>query len=299
MPKRHKCCPFISQTWIALAFLLGCAFFMAMLQLYVDSLPDYPMQPLQDVGFSIIPYIGDEYRIIADIMVLVAIVVFLAMAPFFLVTPQLAVRRWFLLLGSLFLLRGLVLVGDRYPRVPYKFDKYQPSNPIVGALAIMAGVHSTATDFMYSGHTVNFTLAASFVARYTYYGVFSFFFSVYCVLGVLALIATREHYTTDVVVAFIIAKLAFWVYHLFLDAMYKRFWVSGVELEDTGDVHLTMPVALVDATGQRLELDKHMVADEMFGRGTMNDRQVSVLRMDPYDSMRSELYQKIKWLDAN
>ena len=300
MSKRHKCCPFVRQSWIALAFLLLAIFFMAMLQLYVDSLPDYPVeaQPLQDLGFEIIPFVGDSYRIVADIMVLVVIVSFLVLTPFFLATPQLVVRRWLILLGALYMLRGLVLVDDRYPRVPYKLEKYQPENPLLGALSVIAGVHSTATDFMFSGHTVNFVLAASFVSRYTYYGLFSFFFWTLSVVGMLALIATREHYTTDVVVAFVITKLAFWCYHLFFDSVYKRFWVSGLQLTDTGDVHLTMPVSLVDANGVQMEVKKRMVGREMLATGIMNGRPVDVLQLDPFDDMRYDAFRAVRWLDA-
>jgi hypothetical protein len=301
MSKRHKCCPFIFQSWLALAYFLICTFFMTMLQLYVDSLPDYSVsvEPLQDLGFMIIPFIGDSMRLIADVMVLIAIVTFLTIAIFMLKYPQLIIRRWLILLGTLFLLRGLVLVCDRYPRVPYKADKYQPSNPIVGALSILAGIHSTSTDFMYSGHTVNFVLAASFISRYTYYGIFSFFFWIYCVLGMLALIATQEHYLTDVITGYVITKLAFWCYHLFFDGIYKRFWVSGVEITDTGDVHLVFPIIMTDAMGSTMEINKKMISDEMIGNGRVSHtgQTVKILRMDPVNEMRYEAYKTIKWLD--
>jgi hypothetical protein len=277
-------------------------FFMAMLQLYPDSLPDYPAacQTLDDLGFSVIPQITAGWSVLADVMVLVTIALFLLITPFLLETPQLVVRRWFLLLGSLYLFRGLTVILTRYPRLPYALDKYQPGNPIVGALSIMIGAKSTATDIMFSGHTVNFTLAASFVSRYTWYGMFSFVFWVYNVLGMLALIATREHYTSDVAVAFIITKLAFWAYHLFFDSLYKRFWVPGLELRDTGDVHLMLPAELVDAAGERVPIEKYMIPDKQIFTGTerRSGRAVEVVRFDPADSMRYEIFKYIRWLDG-
>lgn len=301
MSRKHRCCPFVKQSWIGLGFLILAIFFMAMLQLYPDSIPDYPeaCQSLNDFGFNIIPQLNNEFSVAADVMVIVAIASFLVLTPFVLSNPQLVIRRWFFLLGSLYLFRGLVVIATRYPRLPFKMDKFLPSNPIVGALSILIGAKTTATDIMYSGHTVNFVLTASFVSRYTYYGVFSFFFWIFSVMGMLTLIATREHYTADVLVAFIVSKLAFWCYHLFFDSLYKRFWVSGLELTNTGDVHLTFPIELKDAHGQGLEIEKYMLSDDVIKPGVIREtgQVVEVLRMDPFNGMRSTVYNFLRWLD--
>ena len=152
---------------------------------------------------------------------------------------------------------------------------------------------------MYSGHTVNFVLAASFISRYTYYGIFSFFFWIYCAFGMIALVATKEHYLTDVFIGFVITKLAFWCYHLFFDGIYKRFWVSGVEINDTGDVHLVFPITMTDAKGAKLEINKEMIPDAMIGKGRIKQTGeiVKILRMDPVDEMRYGVFKSVKWLD--
>jgi len=274
---------------------------MAMLQLYPDSLPDYPpeCQSLYDLGFTVLPQLADSYSVLADVLVLVTIGSFILITIFLLPNPQLIIRRWLFLLASLYLLRGVMVVLTRYPRLPFKMDKFTPSNPIQGAFLIMIGSAKTATDIMYSGHTVNFVLAGSFISRYTGYGVFSFFFWGLSLTGVLALIATREHYSTDVLVAFIITKLSFWVYHLFFDSLYMRFWVSGFTLKDTGPVKLILPAKIVGSYGQEMEIEKEMVSDFAVTEALMarRKRDVKIINFMPVETMRYQLYRMLKWLD--
>jgi len=300
--KRHKCCPFVRQTWIALAFLLTAIFFMAILQLYPDSLHDYPAecQNLTDIGFIIIPQLSDSWTSIADIWVLSTIGVFvLILIPWVLETPQLVARRWMFLLGILYLLRGITVIDTRYPRLPFKGSNFWPNNPIVGAFAIMIGAHSTATDMVFSGHTVSFILIGSFVSRYTNYGWLSYFVWISNILGIIALLAIREHYTTDIIVAIIITKLAFWVYHLFFDSLYKRFWVSGITIEHTGKLDLVLPAQIQDSIGQTLELDKTVLSSSVVENAvlTKNGKSVQVVRFDPFNGARYQLYKVLKWLD--
>ena len=130
--RKHKCCNCAAQTAYAIMFLLTSIFFMAMLQLYPDSLPDFPGEnvTLPDTGFKIIPQLSDEYTHTADIWILVTIVVFLLMLTFTRIMdfPQLALRRWLILLAFLYMLRGLTIICTRYPRLPFAIEKYHPSN---------------------------------------------------------------------------------------------------------------------------------------------------------------------------
>jgi len=298
---KHKCCPFIRQTWIALAFLIVAAFFMALLQLYPDSIDDTPALnvTLPDIGFKIIPQLADDFSAVADIWVGVTVVVFLLITVFILKNPQLVIRRWLFLMAILYSLRGLTVIATRYPRLPFKGERYLPSDPIVGALSIIAGVHSTATDMMFSGHTINFILTASFVSRYTNYSVLSYFFWLSNIFGILALIAVREHYTADIVIAIIIAKLAFWVYHLFFDTLYKRFWVSGIDLENIGNINLVLPAKIQDSAGQTINIDGYIVSHMMMKTAINlnNGKPITYISFDPFNGFRYQLYKVLKWLD--
>jgi len=287
---------------MAFGLLLAGVFLMAILQLYPDSIPTYPpeCQSLSDIGFSIIPQIDDYMSLLADILVLVTLVSFLLLTPFALETPQLVIRRWLTLLAIMYTFRGVTVIATRYPRLPYKGNAYQPSNPLLGALLIMTGAHSTAMDIMFSGHTVNFVLAASFVSRYTRYGIFSMLYWLLAVTGMLALVATREHYTADVLVGFLLTKLAFWCYHLFFDSLYHRFWVSGLHIRDTGPGAIMLPAELRGADGASLEVDTEMVNPRQVRVG-MDERKghyVNFVNLQPVPAMRREIYRWFSWYDA-
>jgi hypothetical protein len=274
---------------------------MALMQLYQDSIPDYTGNcTIVDLGFQIVPQLNDKWSAAADIWVFSMIGVFLfILIPFVLETPQLALRRWLYLLGVLYIMRGLVLIDTRYPRLPFKIDKYEPSNPIVGALAILVGAKTTGRDILFSGHTVNFFLIGSFTSRYTRYSILSYFIWAASLLGCLALLATREHYLADIVVAAIITKLAFWVYHFFFDSLYKRFWSPGIVLEGLETRHVTLPAVLEDSRGQMVTIDEHVPTSLVHYGFKKNGGLTRVLMTDPAVIGRERsFYRALKWLDS-
>ncbi len=205
---------------------------MSFIQLYNDSLPDYPAdcQPLQDFGFKVIPFTpelnwNDSFvgGSIADIHVMLTIVLFLSFILFLLDDKQLVLRRWLWIMSIMFLFRTLVTPDTRYPALPFDLARYRPENWYYGATLIVAGVHKTSTDMLFSGHTSNWIIAASMFARYSNYSVLSWIFWVWCIIGIFLLLAVREHYLADVVLAVIIAKLVFLSYHLLFDSKYWRY----------------------------------------------------------------------------
>lgn len=206
---------------------------MSFIQLYNDSLPDYPADcsPLQDFGFKVIPFtpelnwndsvVGGS---IADIHVIVSIFLFLVCITFLLDNKQLVLRRWLWIMSIMFFLRTLVTPDTRYPALPFDLARYRPDNWLWGAMLIVAGLHKTATDMLFSGHTSNWIIAASMLSRYSNYSVLSWWFWVWTILGIISLLAVREHYLADVVTAIIVSKLVFWVYHFFFDSHYWQYF---------------------------------------------------------------------------
>lgn len=198
-----------------------------MAQQYPDSQPEYPeeCQTLSDLGFDIIPFIGvtwlsesgSDLNSVADIWIVTSIVITVLLFLFVFPYPQLLFRRFLICYGSVFALRALTVMATVYPRLPFKSENFVSSNPLWGAFLILAGARTTARDMMFSGHTSGFILCASFVSHYTSSRLFAIIFWVYNVLGALSLIAVREHYTADVLVAVIISRLIFFLYHVVIE----------------------------------------------------------------------------------
>ena len=76
---------------------------------------------------------------------------------------------------------------------------------------------STCGDYMFSGHTVLLLITVQAIDRYggslRWGHTFSLIMWVNTVLGLVAIIATRLHYTIDVIVAFILTVGLFRSYH--------------------------------------------------------------------------------------
>jgi len=238
---------------------------MAMVQLYGDSLPNYNAvcRPLQDLGFKIIPQLGldwgggdTDYSNVADIWILVAYVSFFLIVLFLIHNPLLVTRRFFWVMTGNFVLRTLVVGVTRYPRLPFALGNYHPTNFLWGAILVVAGARTTATDIMFSGHTLGFITCASFVSRYMKHSLFSVFYWLFCAIGILSLLAVREHYTADVIVSLFIARLMFSNYHLFLDSEYIRFWKPGLELITIeAPAKITLPATIKDGVGNTFRIE--------------------------------------------
>lgn len=248
------------RTWMVLAGWFLSAFIMVWAQLAADAYPDYPpvCRPLQDIGFDVIPSIDvimndttHYWDALADPWILGGFIIAAITLGFFVSNRGRAFRSLFAIWAVIYFFRTLTLWVTASPRLT-PAEPFRPDNPLYGALLFMGGVRATAKDFMFSGHAATFTLFANTVARYTNYSWFSLLYWIYCILGILVVISTRQHYTVDVVVGVIIAQLTFWVYHLLFDREYTKWWHPHITIETNKPVQLQYPLTLTDATGKKL-----------------------------------------------
>lgn len=242
---------------------------MMFMQLYSDSIPDYPGEcgTLIDFGFKVFPYFSN-ISWLADVWVVVSIAIFI----FFALLQRkggLVLRRFFWLLSIIFLFRALIVPVTRYPGLPINTNRYRPDNWLAGAILVLVGVHQTATDMLFSGHTANWVLTASMISRYSNYSWYAVVFWIFNLCGIISLLFLREHYLSDILTGFIITKLVFWCYHLFFDSEYMRFWVPGLQLVvPSGD-----PV-------------------------TINGKKVDTFRPKKNTAFYTKLYLWLQWLDG-
>merc|ERR1712013_328373 len=89
-------------------------------------------------------------------------------------------------------------------------------NVLFEALLVLFRVRATNTDVFYSGHSVMITLCAltldSYCARRGVVAVFS----AWSVAALYVIVATRFHYSIDVIVAAVLTVLAWKLYHVAL-----------------------------------------------------------------------------------
>jgi hypothetical protein len=131
----------------------------------------------------------------------------------------------------IWLMRAFLLPSTRYPGLPDYTARYTPDNWFAGALLIIAGVHQTSTDLLFSGHTAHWVITACLLNRYSKYHPAAVFYWLFNIGGILALLSLHEHYLTDVLAGIYISLLVFWAYHLFFDSFYRQYWDPRVEVK--------------------------------------------------------------------
>lgn len=286
-----------SQTWIVISGFLIVLFIQNISQQYPDSVANYPevCQNLHDVGFKLIPYIGMNWNDIADIWIVVSLVI-AAILFFTFDRTQLIFRRFFITYSSIFLLRAITVFVTVYPRLPYETSAnfHAPGGSFLwGSLLILSGVRTTAKDMMFSGHTAGFILSASYVGRYSSNIFLKVIYWVFNILGTISLIAAREHYSADIVVAIIVTRFVFANYHLWLDSEYPRFWNPGIMIETQRPIQIVYPMHLQDSTQRRFNVEPNLVVTR-----TTTGKKSIILNTWQYTSWaRYRWYRFWKWLD--
>lgn len=195
-----------------------------MVQLHGDSL-----STAWDLGHAVLPQIyawetTTFFASITDIWIVVSYAIFIAYCFWF--HPAMVKRRFVMCLTIVYFLRIFTLLATRYPILPGIVNtRYEAPNIFFSAFLIIAGVRTTQTDYMFSGHTALWTLMTLFVWHYTSHKwTWGLFFALYNLAGVFLLLAIRMHYTADVLVGFYLSSSIFLIYHLLLQLEVKN-WI--------------------------------------------------------------------------
>ena len=188
---------------------------------------------------------------------------------------QFWLRRWFTLWTYGYALRATVVGLTLYYPPEFKdHTGFVSSNPFVGALLLAVQVKSSLTDLMFSGHTTTWVLSARFVYYHSVSNVFRMLYVVGAVIGPILLVAVREHYSADVVVAVIIAWLLFEVHYLWIDRHYRDRWLPVWQVEVQEPMRIVYPLSVTDAEGRVWVIGKERAGEvELVGSGVTPERK--------------------------
>jgi len=168
---------------------------------------------LPDLGFEIIPVMDKQQTTIPNSMLLVGLLggVLRCVLHDKGIT---IIRRFLVIHGTTALIRCICLVATSYPDPNRLCIGYQA--PDTAALfwqeTIIHTGFLTCGDLMFSGHTLVYILIAMLWQKYCgkYEKIFVWLLMLF---ACFSLVATRMHYTDDVLIAFYIAVTAWWFYH--------------------------------------------------------------------------------------
>lgn len=100
----------------------------------------------------------------------------------------------FLIMGFVQIFRCLCSLSTVLPPLKNYADKYR-----------LGGLNGTGTEYIFSGHASYSALGAIYLYTKGFVGLFSLI--IYNIISQLAIIVTRNHYTVDIVLAWIIVPL--------------------------------------------------------------------------------------------
>lgn len=189
------------------------AFVMAFVHQLSDELAPFSCDKF-DSMFYLLPDLS-QYGIVIDMMA--------NLAPFFMCVliiffgsgdPGVALRRWFFLMASLYVMRAMCLIGTMEPGLPKSDLRFNiGGNKLIGALKIVTLTSHSYTDLMFSGHTCSLILAfILFLESGQVDRRVIIVFAMYLVVGIIGLGFCRLHYTNDCVVATFLTLLLYRCY---------------------------------------------------------------------------------------
>lgn len=255
--------------YAAIYFLVGIAF-MVVVQVWTDQVPTDPTGfSLWDLGFYIFP--NDLPHWGADIAVYIlfafAIVRLALISLPDKQSPAEIGIRFLWLWGTVYYLRGCTIGVTRFPRLlPEENPMAVPDGLMLGLWGLITGDRSTQSDFMFSGHTATMTLLGHFVSYYTFRHAFSRLYWVLVLCGYWAILASRIHYTADILVAIIIATLLFYLFHVIVDPDFFTGWRSALVVSFPPDIELGLPLKIVDSNGKEYNVAQLTYHGDVLGR---------------------------------
>lgn len=268
-PNRYDCFGIEGRTWYVLARFVVAVFLMSLAQIWTDSQPrpDPATCRVSDTLFMIIPNLprmtdGRFPAHIADLWIGGQLAVFFVWLYLDAPNRQLWVRRWVTLWTYAYGLRALI-VGATHYLPPFFKDHaaYIPENVLYGAILITLQLRASLADLMYSGHTVTWVMSALFVWRYSSVAVFAYLYAAAAVVGPILLIAVREHYSADVLVAAAFGGFIFAFFHLWYVRNYRERWIRVWEVEVAQPTRIVYPVSVEMADGTRMVIGADRAGD--------------------------------------
>jgi hypothetical protein len=203
---------------------------------------------LYDIGFAIIPEIVDKdgQTRVADVYLNIMIALAILRALYYWDSFPRTFRRWTIIHGTLFTIRGLSIAMTVLPN-PYKRCKpVLSSSPYVSAFLVMVGSNATCADVFFSGHAAMMGLSAmiftsTMTSRITITKMVVWIVT-FC--GWIVIVATRFHYTLDVFYGAVLSIIVWKTYHLIIESAYTKnnifvVWFEGRKfMSDDAIIHI-------------------------------------------------------------
>jgi len=181
-----------------------------------------PSPPLRDIGFSILPFVeweaGVNYIMFALIVIAIINTLFWQKVSGTLTV----IRRTLFIWGFVFLLRSISITSTILPNPDSNCKPQHFNNFFHATFLFLAGQVETCYDCLFSGHSCTMVLSVMIFYQYTKNIFLRWIMFVPGFFGLLLIIATRFHYTVDVIYGTCISLLFFNLYHYLIAYVKER-----------------------------------------------------------------------------
>ncbi|CAG8626192.1 13251_t:CDS:2 [Ambispora leptoticha] len=205
------------------------------------------MKPLVDLGFRVLP--ETEKVFLADMFMLTLLAGSIFFTLFMAESNRariIIVRRLFWLLGLLCFFRAITLSVTTLPSPKHCKPVDIGSFWFMlkqGVQLILGGVKA-CTDNIYSGHTIFITTSVILLRIYCKYPYVIYYSYAHGITGICLLVATRLHYTVDVILAVFITYATHSIYFFIVDLCIEKHFLHIRRAEERlGDKNLYQRVA--------------------------------------------------------
>jgi hypothetical protein len=253
---RFVCLPFC----FSFVFFFVTLYINSLVQVWADRNSPNWLPALPDIGHKLLPYwtfysINNYYLLAAFVLVIIRYI-------FQRDIRLIVLRRWLFLQAVMFIMRSISIYVTSLSVPLPGCNTTAVGSPPIEAFYIMAMIHATCGDVLFSGHTVTLTLCALAWTTYSkgeeHYPIrwlwsritgnreivrgrpgwlfpkldstgdpLSFYITTlfvwtFTIIGYLFIIATRFHYTVDVFLGYLLSKLTWDTYHYYIKSLAER-----------------------------------------------------------------------------
>lgn len=127
------------------------------------------------------------------------------------------------LLTIIFSYRLIAFTVTHFPPATKEYVYKMENEPMVWNVLgfLITKSFNSCTDYMFSGHAVYFTLLNLSLCDLSHQTIEKKFFFIYTIVGIITIIASRLHYTVDVLIAIIISLYCY-KYHAMKNKIKKN-----------------------------------------------------------------------------
>jgi len=220
------------RTLCAIIFFMSVSVVMVFCQIVSDQHWRHSAA-LQDVVLQVVPDAYKNYVWLADALTYPFPLITLGTLALLTKSPDrwIIIRRFFWLTGWLYFVRGILISVTTMPNPAGPSCKVIQAENVGGTfhllMHLISGKYKSCTDMIFSGHTTILVSCMLTWQLYSHNRLVLIYIYLHTALGVFFVLASRLHYTVDIILAILMTYTSYCVYFGSVDYATSKFLKYG------------------------------------------------------------------------